>query len=181
MITYKNISKKMETALNEQLTTEAVQAQNYLSYASWAEVNGYQGFSKFLYKHSVEERNHMYKILRYINDRGGRAKIETIAAPAEDPKDIKACIEAVMKHEMDNTAAINKLVSLAQSEGDWASYNFLQWFVKEQIEEEALIKKLVDGYNIIEQSKKSGLDLVTFDLETGTMGQDATIPREKHL
>ncbi len=135
MITYRNLSKSLEKVLNQQLTKEAHQAQTYLSYASWAEVKGFSGLSSFLYKHSEEERNHMYKFLRYINERGGDAKIEAIAAPPKNPETIKECVERVMQHEMDNTAAINKLVDAAHKEGDWATFNFLHWFVKEQIEE----------------------------------------------
>lgn len=181
MITYRNLSEKLEKALNEQLTKEALQAQNYLAYASWAEVNSFTGLAKFLYKHSVEERNHMFKILKYINDRGGKAVIQSIESPGKDPETVGECIERVLNHEIDNTKAINKLVSLSHEEEDWATYNFLHWFVKEQIEEESLIKQLVDRYNLMEKSKKTALDLTAFDEEMEDLGQEVAIPREQVL
>ena len=85
----KRISEKMENALNDQMTIEAFQAQVYLSYASWAEVSGYPGIAEFLYKHMNEERKHMFKFLKYINNRGGEAEIQAIDAPPPNPKGVK--------------------------------------------------------------------------------------------
>lgn len=68
----------MEAALNKQMTREALQAQIYLSYASWAEVNSFTGIANFLYKHMHEEREHMFKILKYINDRGVKPRLRPL-------------------------------------------------------------------------------------------------------
>ena len=82
----KRISDKMEKLMNTQMTREAYQAQVYLSYASWAEVNSFSGVASFLYGHMHEEREHMFKFLKYLNDRGGEAKIEAIDAAPKNPK-----------------------------------------------------------------------------------------------
>jgi ferritin len=143
----KRISNKIEKVLNDQMTREAYQAQIYLSYASWAEYNSYAGVANFLYKHAHEEREHMFKLIKYINDRGGKTKIEAIKAPHSDPKDMEDCLKKVLKHEIDNSAAIDAIVNLAHEEKDWATFNFGQWFVKEQMEEEKLVNNLLDKFN----------------------------------
>lgn len=176
----KRLSDKMENALNKQMTREAYQAQIYLAYASWAEVNGYAGISDFLYKHSVEERQHMFKFLKYINNRGGHAKIEALDAPSEDPKDLGACLQGAMDHEVENSKAIYDLVNIAHEEKDWPTFNFLQWFVKEQIEEETLIEDLLDRYELAAK-QKNGADLYTLDRDTAEAAQEAAVPRDEEL
>jgi ferritin len=120
----KRISDKMERTLNEQMTREAFQSQVYLAYASWAEVNGFGGIADFLYKHSHEERQHMFKFLRYINDRGGKAKISAIDQPGSDPNNLSDCLERTLQHEIDNSKSIDAIVNLALEEKDWATFNF---------------------------------------------------------
>lgn len=176
----KRFTDMMENALNQQMTREAHQAQIYLSYASWAEVNGYGGISDFLYKHSVEERQHMFKFLKYINNRGGHARIEAIDGPTSDPKDLEDCLQGAMDHELENSKAIYDLVNLAHEEKDWPTFNFLQWFVKEQIEEETLIQNLIDRYQLAAR-QKNGADLYTLDRDAGDAPQEAVIAREESL
>lgn len=176
----KRFSDKMEKALNQQMTREAHQAQIYLAYASWAEVNGYGGISDFLNKHSVEERQHMFKFLKYINNRGGHAKIEPIDGPSGDPKDLGDCLQGAMDHEVENSKAIYDLVDMAHEEKDWSTFNFLQWFVKEQIEEETLIQDLLDRYELAAK-EKNGADLYTLDRDTAAAPQEAAVPREEDL
>ena len=79
------LSKTIEAALNQQLTKEAHASQIYLSYAVWADSDGYEGISNFLFRHAHEERNHMMKILEFILKRGGKAKVTAIPAPHPDP------------------------------------------------------------------------------------------------
>ena len=99
----KRISEAMEQALNKQMMEEATQAQAYIALGSWAEVNNYPGIADFFYKHSAEERNHMFKFLAYINERGGEAKIEAIPAPRDNPVSLETCIEDVWQHELENS------------------------------------------------------------------------------
>lgn len=168
----------MEKALNDQMTQEAYQAQVYLSFASWAEVNGFAGIAAFLYKHMDEERQHMFKIIKYINDRGGKAKVQAIKAPPADPKNVADCLQKTLKHEIDNSAAIDELVNLAHKEKDWATFNFGQWFVREQIEEETLINNLIDKYNLASDEQQDNANLYGLDKDMTDAPQHASIPRE---
>lgn len=177
----KRISDKMENILNTQMTREAYQAQVYLSYASWAEVNSFPGISTFLYKHMQEEREHMFKFLKYINDRGGNTKIEAIKAPPENPKDIGDCLRKILQHEIDNSNEIDKIVNLAHEEKDWATFNFAQWFVKEQIEEETLINDLIDKYNLASTEIDKNTSLYELDRDLTDASQEVETPREEEF
>lgn len=177
----RRISEKMEQLLNKQMTREAYQAQVYLSYGSWAEVNSFPGISAFLYKHSNEEREHMFKFLKYINDRGGNTTIEAIDAATVNPKNIGECLHAILKHEIENSKEIDKIVNLAHEEKDWATFNFGQWFVKEQIEEETLIKDVIDKYNLASTETSKNNNLYEMDKDLAGASQEGTLPREETL
>lgn len=177
----RRISEKMEQLLNQQMTREAYQAQVYLSYGSWAEVNSFNGIATFLYKHSNEEREHMFKFLKYINDRGGSAKIDAIDAAPVNPNSIGECLNAILRHEIENSKEINKIVDLAHEEKDWATFNLGQWFVKEQIEEETLIKDIIDKYNLASTEISKNHNLYDMDKDLATASQEATIPREEKI
>ncbi|CAM4103002.1 ferritin [Flavobacterium antarcticum] len=177
----RRISEKMEQLLNKQMTREAYQAQVYLSYGSWAEVNSFPGISTFLYKHSNEEREHMFKFLKYINDRGGKTTIEAIPAAPVNPKNIGECLNAILKHEIENSKEIDKIVNLAHEEKDWATFNFGQWFVKEQIEEETLIKDVIDKYNLASTETAKNNNLYEMDKDLAVASQEGTLPREETL
>lgn len=177
----KRISDALEKALNDQMTREAFQAQVYLSYASWAEVNGFPGISEFLYGHMEEEREHMFKILKYINDRGGSTKIEAIKAPPENPKNIEDCLKKILKHEIDNSEQIDKIVNLAHKEKDWATFSFAQWFVQEQIEEETLINGVIDKYALATEKDEGNRNLYEMDKDLSKAPQEAVIPRDEEI
>lgn len=138
------LSKAMEKAMNEQITLEANSAQIYLMLSSWADEACFDGVKSFLMKHSREERIHMAKIIEYIQERGGKVIINALDKPGPEPKNIQECFEMVLKQEIANTEAIYKIVNLSMKEGDWASWNFLQWLVNEQREEEKLALDLLD-------------------------------------
>ncbi len=174
----KRISAAMEKALYVQMTNEAYQAQVYLSYASWAEVNSFSGIANFLYKHMKEEREHMFKFIKFINNRGGKTKIEAIKAPPADPKNIEDCLKKALQHEIENSAAIDEIVNLAHKEKDWATFNFAQWFVKEQIEEETLINNLIDKFTLASKEKEDNTNFYELDKDVASASQEASIPRE---
>src|SRR5260221_3090748 len=155
------LSPSLSAALNAQMTREAHASQIYLSYASWANDQGYAGVANFLFRHAQEERNHMMKILEYILERGGKVKVDAIPAPPGDPSSIQNCFEKVFEHEVDNTTAVYKLVKMSFDEQDWATWNFMQWFVKEQTEEETLALNLLDKIKIAGGAKATGEALYT--------------------
>jgi len=157
------LSKTISEALNNQMTKEAYASQIYLSYASWVASEGFIGISNFLFRHAQEERNHMMKILEYILKRSSIVKVIAIPAPPENPATIHSCFEKVFEHEVDNTKAIYTLVKMSFSEEDWATWNFLQWFVKEQIEEETLAITLIDKLKMAGGEKASSYALYSFD------------------
>lgn len=175
----KRISDEMERMLNTQMTREAYQAQVYLSYASWAEVNSFTGIAEFLYGHMNEEREHMFKFLKFINDRGGRARIEAIPAAPVNPANLGECLNNVLQHEIENSREIDKIVNLAHEEKDWATFNFGQYFVKEQIEEETLINGILDKYNLASEKINDNTSLYEFDRDIASSSQEGTLPREE--
>jgi len=157
------LSKNITAALNLQMTKEAHASQIYLSYGAWAERQGFSGIANFLFRHSQEERNHMMKILEYILKRGAEVVVVAIPAPPKNPENITSCFEKVFGHEVDNTKAIYKLVKMSFVEEDWATWNFMQWFVKEQIEEETMALNLLDKVKIANSKKNTGNELYSLD------------------
>jgi ferritin len=157
------LSKTLAAELNVQMTKEAHASQIYLAYAAWADSQGYGGLSNFLLRHAQEERNHMMKVLEYILKRGAEVHVEAIPAPPENPVSMLNCFERIFEHEVDNTKSVYKLVKMSFVEEDWATWNFMQWFVKEQIEEETLALRLLDKLKITGEEKISSNALYSFD------------------
>ncbi|MFI0431058.1 ferritin [Mariniflexile sp. HMF6888] len=157
------LSKTMAAALNAQITKEAHASQIYLSYAAWADGQGFAGIASFLFRHAHEERNHMMKILEYILKRGAEVEVTAIPAPPASPVSINNCFEKILEHEVDNTNAVYKLVKMSHAEEDWATWNFMQWFVMEQVEEETLVMNLLDKMKIAGGEKMSSDALYSFD------------------
>ncbi|MBT8182759.1 MAG: ferritin [Eudoraea sp.] len=162
------LSKNMEKALNGQIRIEAESSQVYLSMASWAEVKGLEGISQFMYKHSDEERMHMLKLVKYVNERGGQSAISALAQPKAVFESFQKMFEDLYEHEIFVSKSINELVHVALEEKDYATHNFLQWFVAEQMEEEALARTILDKINLI-GNDKSGLYLFDRDVQQITV------------
>jgi ferritin len=173
------LSKNLQAALNTQMTKEASASQIYLSYAAWASSEGYGGIANFLFRHANEERNHMMKFLEYILERGGKVKVEAIPAPPKEPTDIQNCFEQVFEQEIDNTKGIYKLVKMSFDEEDWATWHFIQWFVKEQTEEETLALNLLDKIKIAGGVNASGEALYALDKDLQTKSDDAELAEDK--
>jgi len=162
------LSKNMEKALNNQIRIEAESSQAYLSMASWAEVKGLEGISLFMYKHSDEERMHMLKLIKYVNERGGQATISALTEPKAVFASFQKMFEDLYDHEVFVSKSINELVHVALEEKDYATHNFLQWYVAEQIEEEALARTILDKINLI-GNDKGGLYLFDRDVQQITV------------
>jgi ferritin len=158
------LSKNIESALNNQVRIEAESSQIYLSMASWAETHGLEGISKFMYAQSDEERMHMLKMVKFINERGGHAQVTQLKAPKTTYTTFQEMFEESYKHEIYVSESINELVHISLTEKDYASHNFLQWYVAEQIEEEAQAKTILDKINLI-GNDKGGLYLFDRDIQ----------------
>ena len=159
------LSEKIQEALNGQIEVEASSSQFYLAMASWAEANGLNGVANFLYAHSDEERQHMLKLVKFINERGGKAVVPQLAKPPEDFESIHTIFQSLYNHEVKVTAEINGVVELCLKEKDYTTHNFMQWYVAEQIEEEALAADLLDKLKLI-GGDNGGLYLFDRALET---------------
>jgi len=109
------LSTKMSKLLNQQIASEAEASNYYLSMASWAQEHGYNGVSKFLYKHSDEERMHMLKLVHFVNDRGGRSQIAALKSFPGTFKSVRAIFEIILKHEEKVTMQINDIVELIKA------------------------------------------------------------------
>lgn len=143
------LKQKIEDVLNEQVKKESYSSNLYLSMATWAETKGFAGIADWMYAQADEERLHMLKFIKYINDRGGHAIISEIDKPPVEHGTVKEMFEAVYKHEQFISESINEMVAVSFEEKDFTTNNWLQWFVNEQIEEEASVSNLLDKLNMI--------------------------------
>lgn len=165
------MNKRIEEALNDQIQKESSSSQFYLAMASWAEIKGLHGTSKFMYQHSDEERFHMLKLIRFVNERGGHAVVPAVEQPPKNYDSLESIFELLLEHEISVTASINNVVDICLQEKDYSTHNFMQWYVSEQLEEEALARGILDKLRLI-GGDKGGLYLFDRDLETGK-GQTA--------
>jgi ferritin len=143
------LNKKIESILVAQIEKEGYSSNLYLAMASWAEVNGYSGIAGWLYEQSDEERIHMLKIIGYINERGGHAIVPTLNEPPVNQKSVTSMFEDVLKHEQFISQSINDIVASCIEEKDYTTHSWIQWFVNEQIEEEAQVQKILDKLSML--------------------------------
>lgn len=159
---------RVEAALNEQILKESSSSQYYLAMASWAENHGLNGTAQFLYGQSDEERFHMLKLVRFVNERGGKAIIPSIEQPPVDFKDLETVFESLLSHEIAVTESINNLVDVCLQEKDYTTHNFVQWYVAEQLEEEAQARTILDKLKLI-GGDKGGMYMFDRDLENSAI------------
>lgn len=146
--------KSIQDALNKQIAMEAQSSQAYLAMAVWAEIQpGLDGVTNFFYQQSSEERGHMLKLIRYVNERGGFAVVPALPQPVVTFPSLKHVFQDFLRHEVAVSESINELVGLAFEQRDFATHNFLQWYVSEQIEEEALARTLNDKLELVGDDK----------------------------
>ena len=143
------LKKKIEDICNRQVEREGYSSNLYLAMASWAETNGLSGVAAWMYSQSDEERIHMLKFIKYINERGGKAVIPALKKPATEFKSVEDVFKEVLKHEEFVTASINEIVALTLEEKDFNTHNFLQWFVMEQVEEETSVRMVLDKLHLV--------------------------------
>lgn len=136
-------SEKLMKALNEQLNFEYESAHYYLAMAAYCADQDLEGIENFFMVQAEEERFHARKFYDYINDIDGRVTLGGLEAPKNDFTSIKDTFKTALEHEKRVTAKINELMKLAHEENDYATVSFLNWFVDEQVEEEASMKTLI--------------------------------------
>ena len=141
------LSSNVIKLLNDQMNLEFYSSNLYLQMSAWCEQNGFEGAAKFLSAHAAEEMQHMRKLFTYLNETGALAVI----------------IELTYEHEKLITSKINELVGKTFEEKDYSAFNFLQWYVAEQHEEEKLFSGILDKLNLLGEDGK-GLFLIDKDL-----------------
>ncbi|MGV3765643.1 MAG: ferritin [Chitinophagaceae bacterium] len=158
------LSKAIAEALNKQVQMEAESSQAYLAMASWADIQpGLDGVAGFFFQQADEERVHMLKLMKFINERGGFAVVPALEQPILTYQSLIRVFQEFLKHEVAVSNSINELVHLSLAEKDYATHNFLQWYVTEQMEEENTARILNDKLELIGEDK-SGLYLFDRDI-----------------
>jgi len=167
------LKKKIEDICNRQVEREGYSSNLYLAMASWAENNGLSGVAQWLYTQADEEKIHMLKFIKYINERGSKAVMPAFKKPPEDYKSVEEMFMEVLKHEEFVTASINEIVALTMEEKDFNTHNFLQWFVMEQVQEETSARIILDKLKLVGKNNMYQFDR---DIMTLRAAQTAAQP-----
>jgi len=157
------LSPQMEDALNQQINAEYYSSYLYLSMSAYFESINLAGCANWMRIQAEEEMSHVMKFFHFVAERGGRVKLAAIEGPETDWGGPLAAFEATLTHEQHVTSLINKLVDLALAESDHATNNFLQWFVAEQVEEEASADAVVQQMRLMKDAP-GGLFMIDREL-----------------
>jgi ferritin len=137
------ISKKLNDAINTQIGEELFASNGYANMAAYFDSIGLVRLSQMYFKQSEEEREHALKFVHFLMEVEGNVAIPAVEAPTSQFASVKAALEAAMTWEKDVTGRINHLMDLAIEEKDYATQDFLRWYVSEQVEEEANVSHLL--------------------------------------
>lgn len=142
-------NKKIEKALNKQFNAELYSAYLYWAMSAWFEQQNLPGFAHWLEMQAFEELQHSHKFYKYVVETDGTPDFDAVAKPPVKWDSPLEAFEEVLKHEKDVTSKVHKLMALAREENDYPTENFLQWFVSEQVEEEANAKQVVERLKMV--------------------------------
>ena len=143
------LTPAMIDRLNAQIRLEQYSSNLYLQMSAWCDHQGYTGSAAFLREHASEELTHMYKLFDYVCETCALAMLGALDAPPSTFKSLADVFEITYQHELSITATINQLVASALAEQDFSTFQFLQWYVSEQHEEERLFKSILDKIAVI--------------------------------
>lgn len=146
------LSKEMINQLNDQIQREMKSSNMYLALSVWAHEHSYSGAAKFLADHADEESTHARKLIGYLNDTSSKVEIRAVPAPVFDVKNLLDVFVYAQEAERQTTKNITDIVDFALSSKDYATFNFLQWYVAEQVEEEMLFADIVDKLRLLADS-----------------------------
>nr|WP_228550637.1 non-heme ferritin [Endozoicomonas sp. OPT23] len=169
------LTQKMVDKLNEQINLEFYSSNLYLQMASWCESQGLDGCNEFLRRHAQEEMEHMQKLFNYVNETGAMAVLGAIEAPPHKFESVRDVFLRTYEHECEITRCINELANTAFEEKDFSTFNFLQWYVGEQHEEEKLFKGILDKIDMIGVDGK-GLYFIDQEVAKVVAGMPAVTP-----
>lgn len=159
------LKQKIQDELNKQINAEMFSAYLYLSMSAYFTSKSLDGFANWMKVQAQEEMTHAMKIYDYINERSGKVHLTTIEGPKNTWESPENAFDETYKHEQKVTKMINDLVNLSISEADHATSNFLQWFVSEQVEEEANASGLLEQLRLV---GNSGNAILMLDRELAT-------------
>lgn len=158
------IGEKIQSALNKQVNMELYSAYLYLAMSTHFLGWNFEGFSRWMRAQAQEELLHAMKLFDYVNERGGRVTLSRVEEPPRMWATVVTAFEDAYAHERENTILINELMALATREEDHATAIFLQWFVTEQVEEEASASRIVEKLKLVGESAPA---LLMLDRELG--------------
>lgn len=161
------LTDRMQKALNEQIQAEFFSAYLYLSMAAYFEDLGLEGMANWMSIQFQEEQSHAMKFFRYIVERGSRVELAALEKPEQTWASPLAAFEAALAHERHISGRINELADLAGAEKDHATHNMLQWFIAEQVEEEASVDAIVNQLRLVGE-QGPGLFMIDRELKTRT-------------
>jgi len=159
-----SLSSEVENRLNQQIKMESASSQFYLGCASWCEKEGYSKSAEFLYGHSEEERFHMMKLIRFVNESGGHALAPELTDIKNDFVSLREVFELLLEHEVAISRAISDLVDFCFQNKDFATFQFLQWYVAEQREEEELARRVLEIFDLIGE-EGNGMYMIELEIE----------------
>lgn len=169
------LSPVMIDRLNEQINLEMFSSHLYLQMSSWCAYKSLDGCATFLNQHADEEMMHMRRLINYLQETGALAIVGSMDAPPKEFNSLQEMFEKIYIHEQSITGKINALVHLANTEPDYSTLQFLQWYVAEQHQEEFLFKSILDKIKLI---GTDGQGLFFIDREVSalaaTKGKEAT-------
>lgn len=168
------LSADMISRLNDQLNLEFYSANLYLQMSAWCADKGFEGAASFLKKHSREEMEHMQRLFDYLSDTGALPVLGSIEAPPVTFESLSDVFAQTYEHEQLITGKINELAHAAMTTHDYSTFNFLQWYVAEQHEEEKIFKTVLDKLGMLENSSNGAFlldkDLARMDSEVHNQG-----------
>jgi len=159
------LKEKMLNALNEQINAEQYSAFLYLSMSAWFQDKGLPGFANWMYIQYQEELSHANKFFNYVVERSEKVDLKAIKQMPTEWGGIIEVFEATLEHEQRVTELVNDLVDIAIEAKDHASQSFLQWFVDEQVEEEANVTEILDTLKLID-GQGNGIFMLDRELRT---------------
>lgn len=139
----------MVAQLNEQINLEFYSSNLYLQMSAWCEGHGFEGAGAFMRKHAIEEMQHMNRLFTYVSETGAMPILGAIESPPHEFSSLVEVFQETYKHECLITDRINKLAHFAFTHQDFSTFNFLQWYVAEQHEEETLFKSIIDKIELV--------------------------------
>jgi len=158
------LNHNLTTQFNKQLNREFYSSYLYLNMAAWCTTNGYKGSANWFMVQHEEERSHAFKIYNYILNQGSEIELLEIKNPKLKCSSLLECFEKSLAHEQKMTKALNELTESAMREKDYASYGFLQWFITEQIEEEASVSEIIAKLKLVGDG--NGIFMIDSQLST---------------